>query len=31
LRAAARERRELLPGWSITTSVVAAILAGAPR
>jgi glycosyltransferase involved in cell wall biosynthesis len=31
LRAAARERRELLPGWSITTSVVAAIVAGASR
>ena len=31
LRAAARERRELLPGWSITTSLVAGVLAGASR
>jgi glycosyltransferase involved in cell wall biosynthesis len=31
LRAAARERRELRPGQSNTTSVVAGILAGASR
>jgi glycosyltransferase involved in cell wall biosynthesis len=31
LRAAARERRESLPRWSKTTSVVAGILAGASR
>jgi glycosyltransferase involved in cell wall biosynthesis len=31
LRRAARERRESLPGWSTTTSAVAAVLAGALR
>ena len=31
LRAAAHKRRELLPGWSITTSLVAGVLAGASR
>jgi glycosyltransferase involved in cell wall biosynthesis len=31
LRAAARERRALLPGWSNTTSVVAGALAGVSR
>ncbi len=31
LRAAARERRELLPGWSSTTSVVAGVLARASK
>jgi glycosyltransferase involved in cell wall biosynthesis len=31
LRRAARERRESLPGWSTTTSVLAGVLAGASR
>jgi glycosyltransferase involved in cell wall biosynthesis len=31
LRRAARERRESLPGWSTTTSVIAGVLAGASR
>jgi glycosyltransferase involved in cell wall biosynthesis len=31
LRRAARERRESLSGWSATTSVLAGVLAGAPR
>jgi glycosyltransferase involved in cell wall biosynthesis len=31
LRGAARERRESLPGWSTTTSVLAGVLAGASR
>jgi glycosyltransferase involved in cell wall biosynthesis len=31
LRRAARERRESLPGWSTTTSAIAAVLAGASR
>jgi glycosyltransferase involved in cell wall biosynthesis len=31
LRRAARERRELLSGWSTTTSVLAGVLAGASR
>ena len=31
LRRAARERRESLPGWSTTASVVAGVLAGASR
>jgi len=31
LRQAARERRESLPGWSTTTSVIAGVLAGALR
>jgi len=31
LRAAARERRESLPGWSNATSMVAGTLAGASR
>ena len=31
LRAAAHKRRDLLPGWSITTSQVAGVLAGASR
>jgi glycosyltransferase involved in cell wall biosynthesis len=30
-RRAARERRESLPGWSTTTSVIAGVLAGASR
>lgn len=31
LRRAARERRDSLPGWSTTTSVIAGVLAGASR
>ena len=31
LRRAARERREALPGWPVTTSVVAGVLAGTVR
>ena len=31
LRRAARERRESLPGWSTTASVIARVLAGASR
>ena len=31
LRRAARERRESLPGWSTTASVLAGVLAGASR